>query len=66
MDRIPSLVGYKLSDAKTILQGIIENSITETITPFEDKKEERKLSEPVVIRQINESNAIKLTVSFFK
>lgn len=66
MDKIPIVIGYRLSEARTILKEFNEPLVVETITPFEDKKEERKLSEPIVVRQVNEIDDIILTVSFFR
>lgn len=62
---IPSTIGWNVDKAVSMLRDF-EVVVEETSTPFQDKKEERKLQEPVVVRQINKEDSIYLTVARFK
>lgn len=66
MKDIPSLIGYSLSRAKSFLSEDVAFIIDETITPFEDKKEERKNNEAIIVRQIVKNNILYLTITYFK
>ncbi len=62
---IPSTIGWNLDKAVSMLRDF-NVVVEETSTPFQDKKEERKLHEPVVVRQIHKEDSICLTVARFK
>lgn len=66
MYNFPNVIGYDLEKAKQLIgEGVC--IITEsTLTPFEDKKAERRGKTPVVVRQTIENDMIKLTTSLFK
>lgn len=66
MKNIPSVIGYKLSEALQLIGNHARVTIDSTITPYEDKREERKGNEPIVVRQIVIGDEIKLTTSLFK
>ncbi|MGE5630743.1 MAG: hypothetical protein ACM3TR_06540 [Caulobacteraceae bacterium] len=66
MNGIPLVIGYKLNKALQLIGGDKKVTIDSTITPYEDKKEERKGNEPIVVRQIVKADEIKLTTSLFK
>jgi hypothetical protein len=63
---IPSVIGYKLSEALKLIGDQVIVKIDSTITPYEDKRKERMGNEPIVVRQIVEYDEIKLTTSLFK
>lgn len=66
MKDIPSVIGYKLSEALKLIGDQVIVKIDSTITPYEDKRKERMGNEPIVVRQIVEYDEIKLTTSLFK
>lgn len=66
MKYIPSVIGYKLSEALRLIGDQAKVTIDSTITPYEDKKKERIGNEPIVVRQIVKNDEIKLTTSLFK
>jgi hypothetical protein len=63
---IPSVIGYKLSEALKLIGDQVIVKIDSTITPYEDKRKERMGNEPIVVRQIVDYDEIKLTTSLFK
>ncbi len=68
---IPNVIGFKLEKALQLisgLEGISADSIEVdcTLTPFEDKRSERRSNEPVVVRQVVSEGRIRLTTSVFK
>lgn len=65
MDSIPLVIGYTLDYALQLIGEGYDVAIDSTLTPFEDKREERQGNAPVVVRQKTESGRIKLTVSYF-
>lgn len=66
MNKIPLLVGYSLDKALKLIGEKYEIIVDSTITPYEDKIEERQGNTPIVVRQKIESDKIKLTISLFK
>lgn len=66
MANIPSVIGYRLSEALQLIGDEAKVTIDSTITPYEDKREERKGNEPIVVRQIVKGDEIKLTTTLFK
>ncbi len=66
MDDIPLVIGYTLDNALQLIGGEHNIVVESTITPYEDKKEERQGNVPIVVRQIVSSDEIKLTTSLFK
>ena len=62
---IPYTIGYELKRAMLMLQGF-EVHVSETSTPFQDKKDERENNTPVVVRQSETDNCVHLTVTRFK
>lgn len=70
-EALPNVVGYSLEKALNKIgeadrEGFYTIITDETITPYEDKKNERQGNTPIVVRQIVKDNKIKLTTSLFK
>ena len=65
MSRIPLVIGYKLDKALQLIGDKQNIVIDSTITPYEDKKEERQGSTPIVVRQRANKDEIKLTTTYF-
>jgi len=63
---IPLVIGYKLDKALQLIGEGHKIIIDSTMTPYEDKKEERRGNTPIVVRQKAEEDEIKLTTSLFK
>lgn len=66
MSNIPLVIGYKLDKALELIGGKQNIIVDTTITPYEDKIEERQGNAPIVVRQKTKNGEIKLTTSFFK
>lgn len=66
MSKIPLVIGYKLDKALQLIGDKQNIIIDTTITPYEDKKEERQGNTPIVVRQRTTNDEIKLTTSLFK
>lgn len=66
MNKTPLLIGYSLDKALKRIGEKYEIVVDSTITPYEDKREERQGNTPIVVRQKVESDKIKLTTSLFK
>jgi len=66
LERTPLVIGYSLEKALELLGNQEKVTIDSTITPYEDRKQERMGKEPIVVRQIAKDDEIKLTTSLFK
>lgn len=65
MNKIPLVIGYKLEKALQLIGDSYDIVVDSTTTPYEDKKEERRGSTPVVVRQKVSDGQIRLTTSCF-
>ncbi|MHB1392468.1 MAG: hypothetical protein ACYCYE_05180 [Clostridia bacterium] len=65
MGKIPLVIGYKLDKALQLIGEKHNIIIDTTITPYEDKKEERLGNTPIVVRQKTINDKIKLTTTYF-
>lgn len=66
MTKIPLVIGYKLDKALQLIGEGYNILVDSTITPYEDKKEERQGKAPIVVRQKAKNDEIRLTTSLFK
>ncbi len=65
MGKTPLVIGYKLDKALQLIGEKHSIVIDATITPYEDKKEERQGNTPIVVRQKAIKDKIKLTTTYF-
>lgn len=65
MSNCPTVIGYKLEEALKLLGDGSKVNIDSTITPYEDKIEDRMGNSPIVVRQKTINDEIFLTVSYF-
>lgn len=65
MSNIPLVIGYKLDKALQLIGEGYNIVIDATITPYEDKKEERQGNTPIVVRQKAIEDKIELTTTYF-
>jgi hypothetical protein len=63
--KLPLVIGYKLDKAMQLIGNGYDIVVDTTTTPYEDKKEERRGTAPVVVRQKASDGQIRLTVSYF-
>lgn len=62
---VPIVIGYDIDKAIQLIGD--KKIVTEmTQTPFLNKQKERQENKPVVVRQLVEGDAIKLTISLFR
>lgn len=65
MSKIPLVIGYKLDKALQIIGDKQKIKIETTITPYDDKREERQGNTPIVVRQRVINDEINLTATYF-
>jgi hypothetical protein len=65
LSKIPLVIGYKLDKALQLIGDKQNVVIDTTITPYDDKKEERQGNTPIVVRQRVINDEIKLTTTLF-
>jgi hypothetical protein len=65
LSKIPLVIGYKLDKALQLIGDKQNVVIDTTITPYDDKKEERQGNIPIVVRQRVINDEIKLTTTLF-
>jgi len=59
------VIGYKIDKALHIISEKHSVAVESTITPYEDKTEERQGNTPIVVRQKVENGRIILTTTYF-
>jgi hypothetical protein len=65
LSKIPLVIGYKLDKALQLIGDKQNVVIDTTITPYDDKKEERQGNTPIVVRQRVINDEMKLTTTLF-